>query len=99
MKQYSLPSADEVRAALRPLPTVALKRLSVLSTVSVHTLLKIRDGAIADPGVNSVALFWPHLEVIHHVFVDGAQPPAEPAPKRRGRPPGRSNSAPASSLA
>ena len=56
-----IPSADDLREALSPMKYVHLQRLSSLSGVPFHTLLKIRDGDTENPGLETVRKFAPHI--------------------------------------
>lgn len=99
MTHHFIPSSDNVRAAMHGLPRIALTQLSRLCGVSLHTLIKIRDGRIKDPGIDTVGKLWPHLPLLQAVFlvpvavVESA--PAEPPKPRRGRPRSRPVPAPA----
>lgn len=60
----TVPTADEVRAWLEPMDYRQLNRLSELSGVSFHTLLKIRDRTTPNPRINTVAEFATHVQQV-----------------------------------
>lgn len=51
----------EVRAALKPLTLKQIDRLGELSGVPPTTLYKIQRGETANPGIETVAKFLPHV--------------------------------------
>lgn len=57
----SFPDAQYVRAGLRPLTMKQIDKLAALSGVAAPTIYKIKRGEIVNPGVETVAKFWPHL--------------------------------------
>lgn len=57
-----IPSAAEVRAMLGPLRRAQIVRLAELSAVSFNTLQKIASGETADPRLDTVRQFLPHIE-------------------------------------
>lgn len=57
-----IPRAEDVRAALAPFTLKQLDRLYELSGVPVPTLYKIKRGEIANPGIETVAKFLPHVD-------------------------------------
>lgn len=67
-----LPSAAEVRAELSGLSRQQLLRLAALSGVPFTTLQKIARGETADPRLDTVREFMPHI-------VAARAPSAEPA--------------------
>jgi len=60
----SLPSAAEVRAALVPLSRQQILRLSALSGVPFTTVQKVQRGETADPRLDTVRAFLPHLAAV-----------------------------------
>jgi len=56
-----IPSTADFRAQLEPLGQSALAELSRLSGVPFHTLLKIKTGETANPGLETVRKFSPFL--------------------------------------
>lgn len=56
-----IPTVIAVRAALKGFAYSHLDALSRLSGVPFHTLRKIRDGETANPGIETVRKFWPHV--------------------------------------
>lgn len=60
----TVPTADELRAALSPLSNAQLQELASLSGVPFHTLRKVRSGETVDPGISTVAKFLPHIEAV-----------------------------------
>ena len=67
----NIPSTEDVRAALGRLTLRQIERLAALSGVNESTLRKLRYGEIADPSLEKVRKFWPHLDA-----VSSAQPNA-----------------------
>jgi hypothetical protein len=59
-----LPSAAEVRAALVPLSRQQIIRLSALSGVPFTTIQKVQRGETADPRLDTVREFLPHLAAV-----------------------------------
>lgn len=57
----SVPSAEIVRAALKPLTLKQLDRLAELSGVPMTTIYKIKLGETQNPGVETVRMFAPHI--------------------------------------
>jgi hypothetical protein len=57
----TVPSSEEIRAALAPLATAQLQRLAELSGVPFHTLRKVASGETASPGIETVRAFAPHI--------------------------------------
>jgi hypothetical protein len=65
----TIPSAEQVVAALQQLSVRQLQRLADVSGVPVHTLLKIRigdkaKGGTADPRIGTVSQFWPLMSEV-----------------------------------
>jgi hypothetical protein len=58
----SIHAADEVRDWLWPLTTAQLRFLAGLAGVSFSWLVKFRLGFIANPGIDTVRAFVPHIE-------------------------------------
>ena len=56
-----IPTPGQVKAALSGLSMKQLASLYELSGVPVPTLYKIQTGVTTDPGIKTVAKFWPHL--------------------------------------
>lgn len=76
----SLISAEDVRAALAPLTLRQLDKLSAMSGVPAPTIYKIKLGDTANPGIETVRKFLPHIEAcldIHRPSLDVAAPVAE----------------------
>ena len=59
----AIPSAVEVRVALRSLTWKQLEKLAELSESPLPTLVKLRYGSTPNPGVETVRRFWPWLEL------------------------------------
>mgnify|MGYP007009273268 CR=1 FL=1 len=55
----SLPSANDVRLKLADLSAPQLRALASSSGVPFHTLLKVRSGETANPGLETVRKFLP----------------------------------------
>jgi hypothetical protein len=60
--KLTVPSPDEVRAALSPLKVSQLQRLAKLSGVPFHTLRKVASGETTSPGIATVRAFAPHIK-------------------------------------
>ena len=73
----SLLSAEQVQAALAPLTLKQVDRLAELSGVPATTIYKIKRGETANPGIETVRKFMPHVADC----ADGA--PAVPAEEVR----------------
>jgi transcriptional regulator with XRE-family HTH domain len=56
-----IPSAERVRALLAPLTLKQIDRLAELSGVSAPTIYKIKRGETANPGIETVGKFMPHI--------------------------------------
>ena len=61
MDDHTIPSSDAVREALQPLSRQQLIRLAGLSGVPFTTLQKIARGETADPRLDTVRSFMPHV--------------------------------------
>lgn len=59
----SVPSADEVRAALELLTLRQLNLLATLSGVPFTTIYKVKRGETSNPGIETVRKFLPHIKV------------------------------------
>lgn len=57
----TLPSAEQVRAALSPLTMKQLERLEELSGVPATTIYKIKRGETENPGIETLRRFLPHI--------------------------------------
>lgn len=68
----TLLTAELVRARLGPLTLKQIDRLAALSMVPSATIYKIKLGTTANPGLETVNQFWPHIDAAQ---VD-AEPPA-----------------------
>ena len=62
MDHHTIPSSDAVREALQPLSRQQLIRLASLSGVPFTTLQKIARGETADPRLDTVRCFMPHIK-------------------------------------
>ncbi len=58
----TIPSPEEVAAALAPLGHAQMQELARLSGVPFTTLWKIKTRTTKDPGVSTVRDLWPHVE-------------------------------------
>lgn len=56
-----IPSAEEVRTALRSLGRGQMQELADKSGVPVTTLSNIRNSSKQGPTVDTLRKFWPHL--------------------------------------
>ena len=56
-----IPSADTVRGWLAPLDAATLRKLSDVSGVPMTTLWNIRSRSTADPRIETVRQFAPHI--------------------------------------
>lgn len=61
MQSSAIPDAATVRGRLATLSLAALKQLSASSGVPFGTLQHIREGTTANPGIETVRAFYPHL--------------------------------------
>jgi hypothetical protein len=68
--ELTIPTSDEVRAALAPLTPAQMQRLSELSGVPFHTLRKVRTGETGSPGIETVRSFAPHIKAV----IEGVSP-------------------------
>ncbi len=59
-----IPTASVVAERLGPLNYAQLDELASLSGVPFHTLRKIRDGETANPRIDTVGKFWPHIDAV-----------------------------------
>lgn len=57
-----IPSTHQVRTRLQALAFGEVKRLSAISGVPFTTLWKVRTGETANPGLDTVRLFWSHVD-------------------------------------
>lgn len=57
----SIPSADDVRAALAPLSLKQLDRLAALSGVAATTIYKVKRGETENPGIETVRKFMRYI--------------------------------------
>lgn len=57
----SIPAAIEVQAALQRLTNLGLQALAQISGVPYTTLWKVRSGDTANPGIETVRKFMPHV--------------------------------------
>lgn len=67
----TIPSAAEVRALLSPLKRAQLVQLADLSGVSFNTIQKIASGETADPRLDTVKQFMPHVAAVAVVAGEG----------------------------
>lgn len=58
----NIASIEAVRQALAPLTLKHIDRLAELSGVPPTTIYKIKRGETANPGIETVRLFAPHIE-------------------------------------
>jgi predicted transcriptional regulator len=57
----AIPSAEQVRAALKRVPTADLADLAASSGVPLPTLVKVRNGQTSNPRIETVRAVWPAL--------------------------------------
>ena len=57
----TIPSAEQVRAALAPLNGRQLERLADMSGVPFATIYKVKLGETSNPGIETVRRFFPHI--------------------------------------
>lgn len=57
----TIPSTEQVRAALAPLNGKQLERLAQLSGVPMTTIYKVKLGETTNPGIETVRKFAPHI--------------------------------------
>lgn len=69
----AIPTVEQVRTDLKPLSLKQLERLAGLSGVPLHTIYKIKRGETANPGIETVRCFMPHIATVL------AESQAEPA--------------------
>lgn len=60
----TIPSAEELREALRPFTLKRLHRLAEVSGVPMPTIYKIKRGETPNPGIETVRLFLPHIKTV-----------------------------------
>lgn len=60
----TIPSAEDVRAALAPLSLKQLDRLAELSGVPATTIYKVKRGETENPGIETVRKFLGHVAVV-----------------------------------
>lgn len=60
----SIPAAADVQAALKRLDHAQMHELSKLSGVPFTTLWKVRAGDTANPGIETVRKFMPHVPAL-----------------------------------
>lgn len=79
--ELSIPSAEQVRAALAPLNLKQLDRLEKLSGVPATTIYKIKRGETPNPGVETLRKFLPFIAAV----AADHPAPSEPAAADVGR--------------
>lgn len=79
----TIPSAEQVRAALAPLTLKQLDALAALSGVPAPTIYKIRIGQTENPGIDTVGKFMPHVRSVLPPPPDERATPDHPAPEAR----------------
>jgi len=57
----SIPSAEQVRAALRRVAPSELAELAASTGVPLPTLVKVRNGQTSNPRIETVRAVWPRL--------------------------------------
>jgi len=67
MKAFQIPNAAAVRAVLAKLSHAQMQDLSQRAGVPFTTLWKVRSGETANPGIETVAKFLPHVEAASKV--------------------------------
>ena len=60
----AMPSSEDVRAAVKELAGVEVRRLAETSGVPLTTLWNIRTGQTAKPALDTVRQFWPLIPAI-----------------------------------
>ena len=63
----AIPAVADVRTALEPLNMRQLRALERLSGVPFNTLYKIQRGETANPGIETVRLFLPHVRAARRI--------------------------------
>jgi predicted transcriptional regulator len=58
----TIPAAVEVQATLKALSHSQMQELARLADVPFTTLWKVRSGETANPGIETVRKFVPHIE-------------------------------------
>jgi len=64
-------TAEDVRTALAPMTLRQIDRLAQLSGVPAPTIYKIKLNVTANPGIETVGLFWPYVTTV----IEEAKPP------------------------
>jgi hypothetical protein len=59
-----IPLDYDFKPLLESLNYLGIRALSKASSVPFHTLLKIRSGETANPGIATVCSFAPHLDAV-----------------------------------
>lgn len=59
--EIHVPSIEDVRKALGPLNLKQLEALAVLSGVPFTTIYKIKRAETANPGIETIRQFMPHI--------------------------------------
>lgn len=59
-----IPSIEQIREALQPLTLKQLEELERLSGVPATTIYKIKRGETANPGVETIGRFLPHVSSV-----------------------------------
>ena len=62
MNTIQIPTALQVREALAVLTLKQIEHLAALSGVPWTTIYKIKRGETANPGIDTVRLFLPHVK-------------------------------------
>lgn len=78
----SIPTAQQVRAALQPLTLKQLDVLAGLSGVPATTIYKIKRGETPNPGIETVGKFMPHIARAAQLVQPGLEMRADMAPER-----------------
>lgn len=60
----TIPLTLDFKSQLEPLGHAGLQELARISGVPFTTLWKIKTGETANPGIETVKLFAPHIEVV-----------------------------------
>jgi predicted transcriptional regulator len=69
----TIPSAEQVRAALAPLTLKQVDALAALSGVPAPTIYKIRIGQTENPGIDTVGKFMRHIETVRSAPAETGQ--------------------------
>jgi predicted transcriptional regulator len=67
----SIPSSDELKARLQELTPGQMDALARMSGVSVHTLIKLKNGQTDNPRLETVRAFLPHIHKARAMAADG----------------------------